>query len=61
MVISTLMHGDVTAVTVAVNQWVFSPASLIRANAATSDHLLHISGPVVAKYHLHTQIKLSGV
>lgn len=51
------MHGDITTVSVAVNQRVFGPASLIRANAATSDHLLHISGQVVAKYHLPAEIK----
>jgi len=36
------MHGDVAAVSVAVHQRVFRPASLIRANAATTNHLLHI-------------------
>lgn len=37
------MNGDVTAVSVTVNEWVLGPASLIRANTAASDHLLHIS------------------
>lgn len=40
--IAGLMHGDVAAVSVAVHQWVFRPASLVRANTATTDHLLHI-------------------
>lgn len=61
MVICTLMHGNITAVSVAVNQRVFGPASLIRANAATPDHLLHISGQIVAKYHLQTEIKSPNV
>lgn len=61
MVIYTLMYGDITAMSVAVNQRVFGPASLIWANAATSDHLLHISGQVVAKYHLQTKIKSPNV
>lgn len=59
--ICTLMHGDVAAVSVAVNQRVLGPASLIWANAATSNHLLHISGHAVAKYHLQTAIKSSNV
>lgn len=56
-VICTLVDGDVTAVSVAVNQRVLGPASLIRANTATSDHLLHISGQIDAKYHLQTSTK----
>lgn len=59
--ITSLMHGNITAVSVAVNQRVFGPASLIRANAATPDHLLHISGQIVAKYHLQTEIKSANV
>lgn len=61
MVICTLVYGDITAVSVAVNQRVFGPASLVRANTATSDHLLHLSGQVVAKYHLQTKIKSPNV
>ncbi len=41
--IFTLVDGDVTAVTVAVDEGVFGPASFIRADAAASDHLLHIN------------------
>lgn len=36
------MHSDVAAVSVAVHQRVFRPASLVWANTATADHLLHI-------------------
>lgn len=36
------MHGNVAAVSVAVNQRVFCPPSLVWAHAATSDHLLHV-------------------
>lgn len=55
------MHGDITAVSVAVNQRILGPASLIRTNTATPDHLLHISGQIVAKYHLHTERKSPNV
>lgn len=36
------MHGHVAAVSVAVHQRVLGPASLIGANTAAADHLLHI-------------------
>lgn len=39
----TLVHSDVAAVSVAVNQRVFGPASFVWTNAAASDHLLHIT------------------
>lgn len=39
----TLVHGDVAAVSVAINQWVFGPAPFVWTNAAASDHLLHIT------------------
>lgn len=39
----TLVHSDVAAVSVAINEWVFGPASFVWTNAAASDHLLHIT------------------
>lgn len=37
------MHGNVAAVSVAVDQRVLRPASLVRANTAAADHLLHVT------------------
>lgn len=40
----TLMHCDIAAVPVAVNERVLGPAPLVGAHAAAADHLLHASG-----------------
>lgn len=51
------MDGNITTVTVAVDERVFGPASLIRAHTATSDHLLHSTRRVVV---FLCQIQLAG-
>lgn len=40
----TLMHCDIAAMPVAVNQRVLGPAPLVGAHAAAADHLLHAIG-----------------
>lgn len=40
----TLMHCDIAAVPVAIDQRVLGPAPLVGAHAAAADHLLHAIG-----------------
>lgn len=40
----TLMHCDIAAVPVAVDERVLGPAPLVGAHAAAADHLLHATG-----------------
>ena len=40
----TLMHGDIAAVAIAVDEGIFVPAALVGANAAAPDHFAVVSG-----------------
>jgi len=44
---STLMHGNIAAMTVAVDQRIFIPATFVRTYATTAHHLFH-GGQIVA-------------